>query len=335
MGVAAVVMLALAACGTGSADKSGPAQQRLEQLAAQSKGPVYYLGPRFQKWWLTGADVDGDRIDAYYGTCTALVDSCALPIDLINEAFDPGMWRLAAGCRRLPPVRGVPAVTFGDELVLLTGNAAITIAPAGGDTAVAVAAAAQLREVGSELSRESLPPPDPAVLPILDGACGKKPGETGPPMDPGPEVSAPNTRVPDFTVDQLGGAQLRWADYVGRPVVVVVGDVPYVVEGIQRILHLGAPPPPVVIGLVWKPFGSKDTPAPIALIEQEAGTVPAPIGYAAVPRPAVWFFDNLAQADPAKTGVIAFVNGEGNVIRHLTTDATNEDMAAALHALTQ
>jgi hypothetical protein len=231
-------------------------------------------------------------------------------------------------------VRGVPAVTFGDALVLLTGNSKITIGFADGDTAAAVAAAAQLREVDGTLSPGALPPPDPAVLPILDGACGKKPGESGPPMEDGPEVSAPSARVPDFTVDQLGGGQLRWADYVGRPVVVVVGDVPYVVRGIQNILHLASPPPPVVIGLVWKPFGSKVAPAPIALIEQEAGTVPAPVGYAAIPRPAVWFFD-LAEADPAKTGVIAFVNGEGNVIRHLTTDATNEDIAAALHALTQ
>ena len=76
--------------------------------------------------------------------------------------------------------------------------------------------------------------------------------------------------------------------------------MPNVARGIQRILHLGAPPPPVVIGLVWKPVGSKDAPHR-ALIEQEAGTVPAPVGYAAIPRPAVWFFDNLAQADPAKT----------------------------------
>jgi hypothetical protein len=174
------------------------------------------------------------------------------------------MWRLAAGCTRLEPVRGVPAVTFGAELVLLTGTSTITIAPAdGSDTAVELAAAAQLREVGGNLSPGPLPPPDPTILPVLDGACGHNPGETGPPVDPGP-ASAPSTQVPDFTVSQLGGGQLRWADYVGRPVVVMVGDVPHVVKGIQRILHLDAPPPPVVIGLIWKPFGSKDTPAPIA-----------------------------------------------------------------------
>jgi hypothetical protein len=49
----------------------------------------------------------------------------------------------------------------------------------------------------------------------------------------------------------------------------------------------------------------------------------------------VWFFDSLAQADPATTAVIAFINAEGNVVRHLTTDATNQDLAAALDALKQ
>jgi hypothetical protein len=334
MWLAVVVICALAGCSTGSADKSRQAQQRLEQIAAGSDRPVYYLGPRFRTWWLTEATIDGDRVDAIYGTCRAITDSCADPIDLYTQAFDPGMWRLAAGCTRLEPVRGVPAVTFGAELVLFTGTSTVTIAPGDdGDTAVARAAAAELREVDGTLSPGPLPPPEPAILPILDGACGHQPGDTGPPADPGP-VAAPSTQVPDFTIGQLGGGQLRWADYRGRPVVVVAGDVPYVVRGIQRILHLGAPPPPVVIGLVWKPFGSKDNPAPIAAIEQEARTVSAPVGYAAIPRPAVWLFD-MAEADPAKTGVIAFVNADGNVIRHLTTDATNQDLAAALDALKQ
>ena len=75
--------------------------------------------------------------------------SCADPIEVINQAFDPGMRRLAAGCIRLEPVRRIPAVTFGAELVPLTGSSTISRSPADGtDTAVELAAAAQLREVG-------------------------------------------------------------------------------------------------------------------------------------------------------------------------------------------
>jgi hypothetical protein len=124
-------------------------------------------------------------------------------------------------------------------------------------------------------------------------------------------------------------------------VVVVVGDVPHVIAGIRRVRDVDRTPRPVVIGLVWKPFGSKDAPAPIAVIEQEAGNVPVPVGYAATPRPAVWFFDNMGQAffndiaqvDPAQTGVIAFVNAEGDVIRLLRTDAGDDLIADALDAL--
>jgi hypothetical protein len=58
---------------------------------------------------------------------------------------------------------------------------------------------------------------------------------------------------------------------VGEPVVVVVGDVRGVVDGIRRVTAVRVGPWPAVIGLVWKPFGSKEAPAPIAQIEREAG----------------------------------------------------------------
>jgi hypothetical protein len=141
-------------------------------------------------------------------------------------------------------------------------------------------------------------------------------------------------RVPDFTVRRLGGGALRWATYLGKPVVVVVGDVPYVVAGIRRVLDLGTTPRPVIIGLVWKPFGSKSNPAPIASIEQEAGDAPVPVGYAATPQPAVWFFD-VAELDSAQTGIIAFVNAKGDVIRHVRTDAADDAIAGALDILSR
>ena len=149
--------------------------------------------------------------------------------------------------------------------------------------------------------------------------------------DTEPAEPVKDPHVPDFTVERLGGGKLRWADYAGRPVVVVVGDVPDVVSGIRRVTAVRAGPRPAVIGLVWKPFGSKEAPAPIGQIEREAGKLPVPVGYAAIPRPAVWFLD-MAEV-PARPGLIAFVNASGDLVRHLRTDATDAAIADALRSL--
>lgn len=332
MWLTAVMMFAVAGCGTGTSGKPEQVEERLSEIAAQSDRPVYYLGPGFRDWPLTdvGAD-DTGRVDAIYGTCFAVDDGgCSPPIDVINQPLDFAAWSVAVGCRRLPPVRGVPAVHFGDALVLLTGDSLVTVAVTGDDTATAIAAAEQLHEVGSEPSRATLPPPDTVSLQVLEGACGKNPGDAGR-MEPdsGGPAPAGDMQVPDFTVGQLGGGGLRWATYVGKPVVVVVGDVPHVRTGIQRVLALATSPRPAVIGLIWKPFGSKDAPAPIAQIEEEVGQVSVPVGYAAIPRPAVWFFD-MAEVDAAKSGVIAFINADGAVISHVRTDAPDDAITAAL-----
>ncbi|WP_157746249.1 hypothetical protein [Micromonospora inositola] len=329
----AVLMFAGAGCGTGTSREPEQVEERLSQIAAEAGRPVYYLGPRFRDWPLTevGADETG-RVGAIYGTCLAVVDGCSPPLEVINQPLDPAAWSMAVGCSRLAPVRGVPALHFGGALVLLTGDSLVTVGVTGDDTATAIAVADQLREVGAELSRAALPPPDTAALQVVEAACGKNPGDTGR-MEPD-EGSEPvgDMRVPDFTVGQLGGGELRWAAHLGKPVVVVVGDVPYVLTGIERVLAVSASPRPAVIGLVWKPFGSKEAPAPIAEIEQEAGQVPVPVGYAAIPRPAVWFFD-MAEVDAAQAGVIVFVNADGVVTRHVRTDATDDAIAAALERL--
>jgi hypothetical protein len=71
---------------------------------------------------------------------------------------------------------------------------------------------------------------------------------------------------------------------------------------------------------------------PIEQIESEAGNLPVPVGYAAIPRPAVWFFD-IAEASPVQTGVIAFVNADGDLVRHLRTDAPDDAIVVALGLL--
>jgi hypothetical protein len=325
----------LAACG--SASGSGTPQQGedpLQQIAAQVDQPVYYLGPQFRDWAVSDASIDNDtgRIYVIYGTCSAVVDSCAPPLQIINEVLDPEGWGMVVGCSRLPPVRGVPAVSFGDELMLLTADSLITLAGDNRDATITMAAAEQLRPVGAELSAEALPPPDPAALQIVETACGKNPGDAGrtePEQEPVPVGDA---RVPDFTVGQLGGGDLRWAAYRGKPVVVVVGDVPDVVRGIQRVTKLRTSSQPAVIGLVWKVFGSKDTPAPVAVIEREVGEVSVPVGYAAIPRPAVWFFDT-AEVEATESGVIAFVNADGVLVRHIRTDASSDAIVGGLDVL--
>jgi hypothetical protein len=173
--------------------------------------------------------------------CTPGLDSsCAPPLQVMTEKLDPVAWNMAVRCTRLPPVRGVPAVNLGGALVLLTADSLITVGVGDGDPATAMAAAEQLRPAGAELSRGPLPPPDPAALQILEAACGKNPGDTGRSApDQGPQP-ARESQVPDFSVDRLGGGELHWASYRGKPVVVVVGDVPHVVRGIQRVLGSSA-----------------------------------------------------------------------------------------------
>ena len=317
-------------------DLRGLAPARLARPSAGAAGSERERqgsGKQELQWPLVEALDDGTgRVDAVYGTCVAAAESRAPPIDVINEALDPVKWSQAVGCSRLPPVRGVPAVHFGEALVLLTADSLITLAVAGDDTETAIAAAEQLRAVGGGGPGAALPAPEQDALQVLTAACGREPGDTGPThSEPGGEA-VQDVHVPDFTVERLGGGSLRWAAYVGKPVVVVVGDVPDVVTGIRRVTAVRASPRPAVIGLVWKPFGSKEAPAPIGRIEREAGNLPVPVGYAAIPRPAVWFFD-IAQASPADSGVIAFVNAEGDLVRHLRSDAPDDAIVVALGSL--
>lgn len=87
-----------------------------------------------------------------------------------------------------------------------------------------------------------------------------------------------------FTVPRIGGGRLRWADYAGKPVVVVAGDVPHVAPGVRRLARLtSGGKSPAVIGLIWDPFGEKGHPTSIAVIQRKAGRLPVPVGYPATP----------------------------------------------------
>ena len=172
----------------------------------------------------------------------------------------------------------------------------------------------------------------------MDDVCGSTPGQ---------EVSHPleaelhpldNAHVPDFTVERLGGGELTWADYRGRPVVIVVGTVPQVAATVRRLEPLLATTPshPTLLGLVTDPTGDKFNPRPVADIERETGALPVPIGYAAVPLSAVWFLDSASNTgvDVGLDGcVIAFVDASGAVTRFAvpaTPDAQLTESARAL-----
>ena len=203
---------------------------------------------------------------------------CAPPFQVINEVMDPELWSTAVGCSRLAPVRGVPAVTFGDALMLLTAESLITLADDTGDAAAATAAAEQLRPVGAALSDRGAA--------AAGAGC---PADRGDRLreEPWTIISAPpNPSRDPCRPDPSAGAGLH-SGSTGRWSASLVG-LPWKARGRRggrrARCHPGdsagdqlrAGPRPAVIGLVWKVFGSKFTPAPIAAIEEEAGEVFVP-----------------------------------------------------------
>ena len=78
-------------------------------------------------------------------------------------------------------------------------------------------------------------------------------------------------------------------------------------------------------------------PRPIAELEREAGTLPAPVGYASVWIPAVWFMDgagNLGSVpDAMESGLIAFVDPSGEVVEYAPMDASDQTLRELADAL--
>ena len=160
----------------------------------------------------------------------------------------------------------------------------------------------------------------------MDDVCGATPGGEVSHELAGDSSPLDNVHVPDFTLERLGGGQLAWADFRGKPVVVVVGPVPQVSDAVRRLHPVLAKVPshPTLLGLVTDPTGDKFHPRPIRDIEKEAGALPAPVGYAAVPLSAVWFLDSASNTgvDVGLDGcVVAFVDKSGAVV-HFTVPAT-------------
>jgi hypothetical protein len=321
-------------------------EARLRQIATTTPTALYYLGAAFHGWPLDDAIIfsegteavgdesldPGQTLSVGYGNYCA-EDSCAPRVEVTSQAADAVGLTQAQGCSRLRPVRGVPTVAFqrAGTVFLFTSDQALSVGSTPPDVKLAAEAATALRRVGEDgPTGAPLPPPPPAKIPLIDKACGPSPGEHGPDMsgEQDPQVTA----LPDFTVPRIGGGQLRLADYAGKPVVVVAGDVTQVAPTVRHLAKLtSGGKSPAVIGLIWDPFGNKEHPTPIADIQRKAGVLPVPVGYPAT-YPAVWLLDTSA-IDPNQSGVIGFLNGKGVPVTLIPTDASDTKIRAAIRQL--
>ncbi len=324
----------------------GPAktEARLRQIATTTTTPIYYLGAEFHGLPLADAIIftgdteaqgdtsldPGQSLSVGYGSfCSE--GSCSSRIEVGAEEIPLG--GNIVGCSRLTPIHGVPIVSLaGDSVVLFTGPLAIRVGTTPGDVELAAQAAKELRRVGESTAAGTLPPPPASKLKLIDAACGRHPGEHGPGLYDDPALNPASDGMPAFTVPRLGGGQLRWADYDGKPVVVAAGDVTDVAPAVRRLAKLtSGGKSPTVIGLTWDTVGDKEHPAPTAEIQRKAGQLPVPVGYPAT-EPAVWLSD-AAGIDPSQSGVIGFLDSKGIPSTFLPTDASDAEIRAALRQL--
>ena len=336
---ALLLTLPLAACGTGLRPQGNPlSTNAFDAAVAEVTGagkPAYYLGTSVGDLPLTALDLVEEnapafQVEADYGTCESSGDGgCSAPVVVSTNDWRPDVEGLT--CRRLEPQLGVPAGVLMGELTLVTADLVVTVSDfrghnASGDIEPAVRLLPQLRSVGTSQPVGTLPPPKPAVAAWMDEACGTKPGSEVSHELEGELGPLDNSQVPDFTVERLGGGQLAWADYRRKPVVIAVGNVEQVSQTVRRLQPLLAKGPThsILLGLVTDPTGDKFKPRPVAEIEKEAGALPVPVGYAAVPLSAVWFLDSASNrgVEVGLDGcVLAFVDESGAVV-HFATPST-------------
>jgi len=327
---------------------SGPGpvktEARLRHIATTTSTPIYYLGAAFDGLPLEdaiiftgGTEAQGDTsldpgqsLSVSYGSYCG-EGSCSSGIAVGAEEIP--LDQNVVGCSRLAPIHGVPTVSLaGDSVVLFTGQLAIRVGTTPGDVELAVQAAKELRRVGESAAAETLPPPPTSKLKLIDAACGRRPGEHGPGLYDDPALNPASDGMPAFTVPRLGGGQLRWADYNGKPVVVAAGDVTDVAPAVRRLAKLtSGGKSPTVIGLTWDTVGDKEHPAPTTEIRRKAGQLPVPVGYPAT-EPAVWLSD-AAGIDPSQSGVIGFLDSKGIPSTLLPTDASDAEIRTALQQL--
>lgn len=165
------IALVVAGCGVTSASFHRSSRAELKHLQGNSTEPVYFAGMTFGGLRVTDAVGQGRNYELVtYGTCTSsgFDSGCAPPITISESPFKPEQWRLAAGCRRLPSLRGVPTLRH-DAFVLVTGRQIIEIyarSPAE-DRRVALA----LRRVDGKPTPRQLPKPPSAFRTLVERVC--------------------------------------------------------------------------------------------------------------------------------------------------------------------
>jgi hypothetical protein len=341
----------LTACGAASQASGVPLPRKAFDAAVaevKSTGkPAYFLGTSLGDLPLTALDLVEEnapafQVEADYGTCHAAGDGgCSAPVVVSTNDRRPDVE--GTTCRRLEPHLGVPAGILFGELTLVTGDLVVTVSDfrdrgARDDVEPALRLLPRLMAVDATRPVGTLPPPDPPVAAWMDEVCGSTPGREVSHEIGGEQSPLDNFQVPDFTVERLGGGQLAWADYRRKPVVIAVGNVRQVAETVRRLRPLLAKGPShaTLLGLVTDPTGDKFKPRPVAALEKEAGALPVPVGYAAVPLSAVWFLDSASNrgVDVGLDGcVVAFVDESGAVEQFATPSTPDAQLTEWARAL--
>jgi hypothetical protein len=174
LALVAVLAFALAACNDDVVARDTVSAEQVEELRDDPGLPIYYAGQSVGGLPLTHADgwtsKAGQALFAY-GTCKPPEGDggCAVPIQIQHFRFKPGQWRLAANCRLLPSLRGVPTARH-DGLVLFTGSIVVKIYARGSEEERRVART--LRGINSStLPGQPLPPPAARVRKVIADGC--------------------------------------------------------------------------------------------------------------------------------------------------------------------
>jgi len=206
IGIVVVAGMVVAGC---EAAPMGPGPEvteaRLREIASTTEQPIYWLGTEFHGWPLDdagisrgGTELEGDTTLDPGDELTVLYGAYCVGGDCLWHAEvgvqDVPIGGDVIGCSRLAPLHGVPTVSFGESVVLFTGDIAIHVGASADDPEVAVQGATELRRFGQAAPVGTLPPPTAAKVKLIDKACGAQPGDHGPRMEDIPGLIATPTR---------------------------------------------------------------------------------------------------------------------------------------------
>lgn len=179
IGVIVAALVLLSSCGQRRTEPEKDIQGRLATVAADPGLPSYFLGQSFAGTDLTTVDAAGYKGSfpgegAYfeYGTCEYVPDGgCSTPIQVQNNTAH--LTGAVVGCRRLPDIRGVPAIAFGGGLTVFVGTSTVTIFKGDEPPHVSLRTMAEaLRPVAGPADVTGpLPPPPPGVLVTIADKC--------------------------------------------------------------------------------------------------------------------------------------------------------------------